>query len=310
MVLASAAAMNLKLRQFDVSTAFLNSKLDEELYMKQPPGYEVKKGDYVQIWGGLFVLEEFKGSELMRDQEPIRIYLAIYVDDGLMAGSDERRMDEILVKLSNKFKITSSANVRKFLGLEISQDRRGFMIHQEDYIQEMAKRFGMVNCKSVGIPLQLYRELTPDPSGEAHDPALPFQEIVGALLFVTRCCRPDVSYAVNKLSRFFQNYEKKHMDAAKEVLRYLRATKDMGIRYFLSQRENKLVGYCDADYGTDKVERKSTTGVIFTFNGSPLTWLSRKQTIIALSTTEAEYVAAATACKEGIWVRNILEDIG
>ncbi|CAG7824696.1 unnamed protein product, partial [Allacma fusca] len=168
----------------------------------------------------------------------------------------------------------------------------------------------METCKSVGIPLQPYRELTPDPTGEAHDPSLPFQEIVGALLFVTRCCRPDVSYAVNKLSRFFQNYEKKHMDAAKEVLRYLRSTRDMGIRYFLSQRENKLVGYCDADYGTDKVERKSTTGVIFTFNGSPLTWLSRKQTIIALSTTEAEYVAAATACKEGIWVRNILEDIG
>ncbi|CAG7725449.1 unnamed protein product, partial [Allacma fusca] len=249
MVLASAAAMNLKLRQFDVSTTFLNSKLDEELYMKQPPGYEVRKGDYVcKLLKGLydlkqsprnwhqtlkialdeigfqrskydyclFILEEFKGSELMGDQEPVRIYLAVYVDDGLMAGSDERRMDEILVELSNKFKTTSSANVRKFLGLEISQDHRGFMIHQEDYIQEMAKRFGMENCKSVGIPLQPYRELNPAPTGEAHDPSLPFQEIVGALLFMTRCCRPDVSYAVNKLSRFFQNYEKKHMDAAKE----------------------------------------------------------------------------------------------
>ncbi|CAG7838034.1 unnamed protein product [Allacma fusca] len=80
----------------------------------------------------------------------------------------------------------------------------------------MSKRFGMENCKSVGIPLQPYRELDPDPAGEAHDPSLQFQEIVGALLFVTRCCRPHVSYAVNKLSRYFQNYEKKHMDAAKE----------------------------------------------------------------------------------------------
>ncbi|CAG7726242.1 unnamed protein product, partial [Allacma fusca] len=332
-LLATAASMNLQLRQFDVNTAFLNTDLEEEIYMKQPKGYEVQRGNYVcKLQRGLYGLKQsprnwHKTLKLALTElgfmrcaydnclfiyqygENTRIYIAIYVDDGLMAGNDPRLMDSMLEDLSKKFEMKISPDVKKFLGLEISRDKRGIMVHQEDYIQTVAKRFGLENCKSVGIPLQPYRELDPDPTGASHDPSLEFQEIVGALLFVMRCCRPDVAYAVNKLSRYFQNYEKKHMEAAKEVLRYLRTTRNMGIRYFPSQRDNQLVGYCDADFGSDRMERKSTTGVIFTFNESPLTWLSRKQTIIALSTTEAEYVAAATACKEGIWLKNVLEDI-
>ncbi|CAG7718015.1 unnamed protein product, partial [Allacma fusca] len=332
-LVATAASMNLQLRQFDVNTAFLNTDLEEEIYMKQPKGYEVQRENYVcKLQRGLYGLKQsprnwHKTLKLALTElgfmrcaydnclfiyqygENTRIYIAIYVDDGLMAGNDARLMDSILEDLSKKFELKITSDVKKFLGLEISRDKRGIMVHQEDYIQTLAKRFGLENCKSVGIPLQSYRELDPDPTGESHDPSLAFQEIVGALLFVMRCCRPDVAYAVNKLSRYFQNYEKKHMEAAKEVLRYLRTTKNMGIRYFPSQRDNKLVGFCDADFVSDRMERKSTTGVIFTFNESPLTWLSRKQTINALSTTEAEYVAAATACKEGIWLKNVLEDI-
>ena len=180
-------------------------------------------------------------------------------------------------------------------------------------------------------------------SNQKRDMTLEYQELLGALLYISRWTRPDIAFAVGKLSRFFQCCEDRHMKAAKEFLRYLSKTRKLGLSFKrgrsiefqpnadqvrpgplksaavrpgpLESTESRampkleLIGYSDADYAGDKSSSRSTSGILFTLNGTPITWTSKRQTLIALSSTESEYVALATACKEGIWLRNLFSEM-
>ncbi|CAK1579062.1 unnamed protein product [Parnassius mnemosyne] len=135
----------------------------------------------------------------------------------------------------------------------------------------------------------------------------PYRELIGSLLFLCSVSRPDISFAVNVLSRYVNNPSQQHVNAVKRIVRYLINTKDLCIKYGES---DGLIGYSDSDYASDVDTRKSTTGYIFMMNGGPITWSSQKQKTIALSTTEAEFVAACEAAKEMIWLRQLMLDLG
>jgi len=217
-------------------------------------------------------------------------------------------LEAIVSSIGDEFDMTHTKKIKKFLGIEVTNTSKAIHLHMEEYITKLQKSFDMEKCATTTIPMNPSTSLEPDTQTDRHDPALQYQQLIGALLFITRCVRPDIAFAVHKLSRYFKNYEQKHMKAAKDVLRYLAGTKTLGISYE-KKKEVTLVGYSDSDYAGDRVTRRSTTGIVYTFNDSPLTWLSKRQSLVALSSTEAEYVALATASKEGIWLRNLLCDM-
>lgn len=329
-LIAVAAARKYHFVQFDISTAFLNTTLDKnsEVFMVQPEGYQVN-GDFVcKLRKGMYGLKdspwrwhkELKQKLIemgfvqslydpclfmLQTEDGCIVFIGIYVDDGLCVGNNSELLDEILDCLAESFKMTITKDVKKFLGLEITISEVTVQIHQESYIMDIAKRIGLDHCKRVDIPMSPSHDLEPDTKINRHDPTLQYQELVGALLFVSRCTRPDISFAVGKLSRYFQCYESKHMNAAKQVLRYLVSTSTHGISY-VRGIDLSLTGYSDADYAGCKQQLRSTSGVLFMINESPLTWISKRQALVAQSSTESEYVALGTTCKEGIWLRNLL----
>ncbi|OXA41630.1 Copia protein [Folsomia candida] len=327
LLIAVGAARSYSFMQFDISTAFLNAKLDEEVYMEQPVGFKIGENLVCRLKKGMYGLrssprlwhKEMKKKLLeigfrsslhdpclfIYERDGNTVLIGLYVDDGLMCGNNGGFMESIILNLRKSFKMTTKTNVKMFLGLEIVFTKEAIQIHQEKYINEVATRFGLSQCKRMDIPMTPSHNLEPDTVVNRHDPTLKYQELVGALLFISRCMRPDIAFALNKLSRYFQCFEEKHWNAAKQVVRYLVTTSTHAISY---PRGVQLTmnGFSDADYASDKQQLRSTTGVIFMLNDSPLSWISRRQSLVAQSASESEYVALAVACKEGIWLRNIL----
>ena len=327
-LLSIVAAKGLEILQFDIATAFLNSKLEEETYMEQPEGYEVGNNLVCKLEKGLYGLKQaprawhktisekleamgFKPLEsdscVYKKNKDNPIYIAMYVDDGCIIGHSKPELEKEIKALKQSFKLTMQPLTR-FLGIEIRNTGDGIFIHQRKYIKDMLKRFGMSDCKSLDIPMQPGLQL------EGSKPAntnYEYQELVGSLLFLTRCTRPDIAYPVHYLSRFFSKYDKPHWDAAKKVLQYLKGTMDFGILYSSKEiPENPISGFVDADYGSDKQSRKSTTGCLFTYNGAPIIWISKRQTCIALSSTESEYIALAHGGKEAVWISRMYQELG
>jgi hypothetical protein len=236
------------------------------------------------------------------------IYIVMYVDDGLIIGKHEKELKEELNALNETFKLTIQP-LQRFLGIEISRGEKGIFLHQQKYIKDILERFNMSECKTRDTPmlpgLQLEVEkVEPDTSYD-------YQGLIGSLLFLARCTRPDIAYAVHYLARFFSCYQKSHWKAAKAVLQYLQGCKNLGLLYTPSECERNVVhGYVDADYGSDKQSRKSTSGSLFVYNCTPIIWLSKRQTCIALSSTESEYIALALGGKEAVWVNRIYSELG
>ena len=181
----------------------------------------------------------------------------------------------------------------------------------KDYIGSMLKEFGMENCNPDKTPTIAGQELTlVDNSAEDCD-ATAYRSLVGKLLFAANTVRSDISYIVGVLSRYLKEPKEVHYKAAKRVLRYLKGTKDLGIRYEAGNNDNgELLGYCDADWAGDKSDRKSTTGFVFKYANGAITWRSKKQATVALSTAEAEYMSLSEGVKEALWLMQVFKEFG
>jgi len=231
-------------------------------------------------------------------------------------GPDKKLLLSFTVDLSGVLTV-KFGDPSTFVGLEIGRHEDGSItLTQRNYIRTLIQRFDMAEAIEASVPMQPTTALVPH-NGET--PGLPFREIIGSLLFIARCTRPDIAFAVSKLSQFLNGYDVSHWKEAKNILRYLKGTPDMGITYPSKLRlENKgnrgchsvLTGYSDSDYAGDKISRKSTTGHVFLLNDSPVSWTSQKQPVVACSSTEAEYIALASAAREAVWMRRFLADIG
>ncbi|KAM7461045.1 hypothetical protein LguiA_029166 [Lonicera macranthoides] len=205
---------------------------------------------------------------------------------------------------------------RKILGMEIVRDRkRGQLcLTQRQYLEKVVARFGMENSKPVSVPLAPHFKLsaTMAPSSEEeveYMAQVPYASAVGSLMYAMVCTRLDIAQAVSIVSRYMANPGKPHWQAVKWVLRYLRGTMDKGL-VFEKSGTSTIEGFVDSDYAGDLDKRRSTTGYVFTLGSGPLSWRSMIQSVVALSTTEAEYIAVTEAVKEAIWLRGLVSDLG
>ena len=204
------------------------------------------------------------------------------------------------------------------LGIDIRRDRanRTISIGQSAYINTLLARHGMADCNPSTTPMEagIVHELVAAADGYEASTVLTrnYQSIIGGLMFAAICTRPDIAFAVSRLSRYCSNPTDLHLNAAKRILRYLKGTATHCITYTGStERHPQLVGYCDADWAQDKdCKRKSTSGYVFILCGGAISWQSKKQSTIALSSTEAELMAITSSTKELLWFRHHLRGLG
>lgn len=221
------------------------------------------------------------------------VYLALYIDDGLLLAKSKRALYEVIQVLKGNFDITDIF-IGSFVGFQIVRDRinHSIFINQSTYIRKLLNRFNMSDSKLVSIPADPNSLLSLTKNESVPDINIPYREAIGSLMFLTQLTRPDISYVVNFLSRFTVCYSTEHWTALKRIFRYLQGTIDHGILYKRTEQENSLTAYSDADYAADTESRRPTSGYVFTIAGGCISWASQRQSVVALSTTESEYIAA------------------
>ena len=182
------------------------------------------------------------------------------------------------------------------------------MMNQQAYIRRLAEKFGVQNCKDVHTPADSNSKLVKIPDGEVFVPKFPYRELVGALMYVATCTRPDIAHAVGEVAKFCEKYGKSHWAAAKRILKYLKTTQDLHIK-FSGNSKGELIGFADANWAGDVDTRRSTTGYVFFLNSGVISWNSKRQPTVATSSTEAEYMSLYSATQEAIWLRLLLKDL-
>lgn len=199
-----------------------------------------------------------------------------------------------------------------FVGMQIERNRedKSLVIHQTAYVKKVLERFGMREAKPVSIPIDPHVILYPVEEDDGPLSIVPHREAIGSLVFLATVFRPDIAYVVSSASKFLNRHSVEHWRAVKRIFAYLKGTKNYGLKYKSGGSKKELIGFSDADYANDVETRRSTTGYIFCTANGLVSWSSQKQMLVVLSTTEAEYVVAATATKEGIWLRKLVSDLG
>lgn len=331
-LLAHVAVEDLELHQLDIKTAFLNGILEEEVYIRQPPGYAEGDPDLAcHLKRALYGLKQAPRTWHQRlDQElgqnrfypsdaDASLYVAasedgsysfllLYVDDILIAAPTLDRVQEIKDGLLKAFDARDMGEAQFFLGMTIERDRvnRTILLGQERATLDLLEKYGMTDCKPKSTPLS---GIPSAADGEVLDTKIyPYSSLVGALLYLSVCTRPDISHAVGVLARHMAAPHTAHWNEAKGLLRYLSGSSNYKLKFGINQ--DGLLGYCDADYASDNDTRRSTTGYVFVMHGGAISWSSRRQQTVAVSTTEAEYMAAAAATKEALWLRKLLYNLG
>lgn len=235
------------------------------------------------------------------------LFVAIYVDDVIIFSNDEALTNDIKAKLSDAFRMKDLGKASNCLGIRITREKNAVALDQEAYIESVLARFNMENSKPVSTPMNPGVKLTKDMAPQTADEAekmkkVPYQEAVGSLMYLAQCTRPDVLFAVNQLSRFNTNPGPKHWNAVRHLLRYLRGTSKLKLRY-TKHGESELQGYSDASWASDLDDRKSTSGYIFMLQDGAVSWCCKRQPPVALSTCEAEYMALSATVQEAMWWR-------
>ena len=241
------------------------------------------------------------------------IILIIHVDDCVITGSSAKLIADYKAKFNARYALTDLGPVSWLLGLKVTRDRenRTICLSQTAYINTMLDRFALTDTKpfrSPMVPGIIYsKDDSPSSPQEAtHMEKAPYREAIGSLMYASVATRPDISFAVAALSQFLDNPGEVHWEAVKRVMRYLSGTKDFMLTY--GDEHHDLLGYSDAD-GATQEHRHAISGYAFLIDGGVVSWSSRKQELITLSTAEAEYVAATHAAKEALWLRRLLFEL-
>lgn len=237
------------------------------------------------------------------------VLIGIYVDDIVLATDTKNDMQQIKESLCKRFDMTDLGEVKHILGIEVKRQGRATFLSQAKYTQDVLQKFGMQDCKAASTPREVNEYLIKQSQDALPVDKATYQSLVGSLMYLMLGTRPDIANAVGAVAQHCSNPGKEHWIAGKRILRYLKGTADHGIWYGKPGATTELFGYTDADWAGDKNDRKSTSGNVFLFGGGPISWSAKKQTAVALSTAEAEYVAAAHAVQEVIWLRQLFESL-
>ncbi|GAU32405.1 hypothetical protein TSUD_220940 [Trifolium subterraneum] len=299
---------NWSMHQMDVKCAFLNGPLDEEVYVVQPPGFTVKEDEskVYKLHKALYGLKQAPrawnkridkflgdigfskcvtehGVYVKNCAEKGTIILCLYVDDLLITGRNEAHIREFKVDMMREFEMTDLGHISYFLGIEFQRTSGGLILHQKKYASEILKRFEIDQCNPALTPseprLQLSRE-----AEEKNVDSTEYRRLIGSLRYLCNT-RPDIAYSVGIVSRYMERPKMSHLSAAKRILRYIKGTMDYGIVFNKpDKRSIELIGYTDSNWCGDKDDRKSTAGYVFLYGGAPISWCSRKEPVVALST--------------------------
>ncbi|XP_007014182.2 PREDICTED: uncharacterized mitochondrial protein AtMg00810 [Theobroma cacao] len=327
-----AATCKWKLYHLDVKSAFLNGKLNEEIYIEQPLGFEIEsdKGKVYRLHKALYGLKQaprawyskidpfLMNHDFQRSPNEVTLYvlkktdqppliLSLYVDDLLITGGNSTQINRLKLLLEKEFSMSDLELMSYFLGIEVKQEDDGILLCQQKYVKEVLKRFKMTHCKAVSTPMAMNEKLSLHDGVRLENPS-EYRSLIGCLLYIY-VTRPEIMHTVSFLSRFMQQPCQSHAIAAKRVLRYLNGTITFGLK-FTRCGEIKLMGYSDAEWAGSVDDAKSTSGYVFSIGNGVFSWCSQKQETVAQSSAEAEYVSAATAANQAIWLRKILHDLG
>jgi Reverse transcriptase (RNA-dependent DNA polymerase) len=246
----------------------------------------------------------------------VKVLLGLYVDDILIASKDIDSIKRIKSLLRSSFKMTDFEEVETVLGIQIKRDMKNGILTmgQENYVKKILARFNMENCQGKATPLETTSQLSEEMGPQTEEERewmkrVPYREAVGSLMYLMISTRPDIAAAVQYVSRFGANPGVPHWRAVQRILQYLQKTKGYGLK-FQRQGEVKITGHCDSDWGGCKDTRRSTTGYVFQLGGASISWSSRRQKTVALSSCEAEYMASCEATREVIWETKLLSDLG
>jgi transposase InsO family protein len=332
-MLCLAVQLGFKLDQMDVSSAFLHGDLDYDAYMEQPKGFckdktlvcRLLKAIYglkvaPRIWNQCFdkfmvsigfVRSSHDYCLYSRKTENFVIYVLVHVDDVLIASNSGSLISFFKQEFSKQFSVKDLGKINRYLGMKICYNEvdKVMTIGQTDFITKVAKRFDVLNAKSINLKTPIEKDLNLMPA-EKVNVRLPYRQLVGCLLYVSICSRPDISFAVNYLSRFMNSYSDLHFQYLKRVLIYLYNTRDLKLTYTFSNENKILQCFVDADWASDKLTRKSVSGSVVKLFGNVILWSSKKQSCITLSSTESEYVSLSTFVHDSLlWLLGILKDL-
>jgi hypothetical protein len=330
MFLAYSCHKNFKVYQMDVKSAFLNGDLEEEVYMEQPEGFSLTDNpNYVcKLKKALYGLKQaprawysrldkflqekgFKKGTVdsnlyIKSEGDDLLVVLVYVDDIVFGCTNESSVQWFAKCMQTEFEMSMIGELSYFLGLQVKQSSAGIFISQEKYLKEILKKFQMEDSSTVSTPMVVGCKLSKDDISPDVDQRT-YRSMIGSLLYIT-ASRPDIMQAVGMVGRFQSAPKQSHLVAVKRIFKYLKGTMTYGLWYPRNQNF-QLIAYSDADWANCVDERKSTSGGAFFLGDSLVAWLSKKQGSISLSTTEAEYIAAATCCTQILWMIQTLADL-
>ncbi|GJV29862.1 putative ribonuclease H-like domain-containing protein [Tanacetum coccineum] len=329
--LAYASYMGFTVYQMDVKSAFLYGQIEEEVYVCQPPGFEdpdhpdkvykVVKALYglhqaprawydtlaTYLLSNGFQRGQIDQTLFIKSQKGHILLVQIYVDDIIFGSTKKELCDEFEKLMKDKFQMSSMGELTFFLGLQVQQRKKGIFISQDKYVHEILRKFNYTDVKSASTPTDLEKPLVKDADADDVDEHL-YRSMIGSLMYLT-ASRPDIMFAVCACARFQVSPKTSHLLAVKRIFRYLKGKPSLGL-WYSKDSPLELVAYTDSDYAGATLDRKSTTGGCQFLGNRLISWQCKKQTVVATSTTEAEYVAAASCCGQVLWIQNQLLDYG
>ena len=331
LILALAASKGWEVHHLDIKTTFLHGVLKEEVYVLQPEGYEIKgkESKVYKLKKALYGLHQaprtwneklnqvfgelgfFKCSKELalyhkRDKDQ-QLLVAVYVDDILVTGTSLSLIHGFKKGMSSRFEMSDLGKLAYYLGIEVDQHEGGITLKQERYARKILEETGMKDCNLVHVPMDISLKLSKSVEEEAVEEQ-EFRRSIVCLRYLLHT-RPDLSYSVGVLSRYMHEPQRSHSAAVKQVLHYLQGTLTHGLTFRRENKIGRLIGFSDSSHNVDEDDGRSTTGHVFYFSNSPITWCSCKQDTVALSSCEAEFMAATEAAKQAIWLQELLGEI-
>lgn len=322
---------NWPIRQLDVNNAFLQGTLTYEVYMSQPPGFvDVDRPHHVcRLHKALYGLKQAPRAWYVELQTYLLstgftnsvsdtslfilhkgksvVYILVYVDDILVTGNDTNVIQQMLNSFANRFSVKDHEELHYFFGIEAKRSQNGLLLSQRRYILNLLERTNMTGAKPVSTPIATSPKFSLRSGTSLSDPTQ-YRQVVGSLQYLA-FARPDLSFAVNRMSQFMHAPTTDHWSAVKCTLRYLAGTTDYGI--FLQRGNSHILhAFSDADWTGDADDYVSTNGYVVYIGQHPISWSAKKQKTIARSSTEAEYRSVANTSSELKWISSLLQELG
>ncbi|SCV68945.1 BQ2448_1965 [Microbotryum intermedium] len=328
LLLGLAVENEWETRQFDVSSAYLNGEMGDVVVHMELPDKSVVRlrktlyglcqagREWYKVFAGWiesidFVRTECDHAVFVKIEGAHKLFLSIHVDDDLLTGDGD--LDGFITQLKSRFESKSSDEATFFLGQRIVREGKtgAAIVHQPHFISSILEDHDMAGCSSRPTPMCLYKSRTPN-NVPFDASTKPYRTIVGKLLFLSGTTRPDIAFAVSKVASHCNNFSQVDWEALMHILRYLQGTRNVGLLFRRSDAPGAplLRGFVDADHGADPETRRSVTGFVFLCAGGAVSWMSKRQALVTVSSTEAEYVAMSFAAREGIWLRRLLSELG